>query len=275
MSETLYISDLDGTLLNQAAELSEYTKNALNGMIANGLHFTVATARTLSSSGKILAGLTLGLPVALMNGVLIYDGERQCYAQTHTFPPDAIPAVIRTLRAFETTGFMYELTGGEMRTYHESRGPRPLHGSVEARIAHYHKSFRHRNSFSDAPPEHIIYFTMIDTREQLQPVHDALLALPDLNMTLYKDNYSTDLWFLEVFSAKASKGSAATYFKETYGYRRIVGFGDNLNDLPLFAGCDVRVAVENAKAEVKSAADAICGANDGDGVVKWLEEHWQ
>jgi hypothetical protein len=51
-----------------------------------------------------------------------------------------------------------------------------------------------------------------------------------------------------------------------------VGFGDNLNDLPLFEACDIKVAVENAKPEVKAASDFICGSNEDDGVVKWMEE---
>ena len=76
MSKTLYISDLDGTLLNKSAELSGYTVNVLNAMIASGLHFSVATARTLASTNKILADLALRISIVLMNGVLIYDVDK-------------------------------------------------------------------------------------------------------------------------------------------------------------------------------------------------------
>jgi hydroxymethylpyrimidine pyrophosphatase-like HAD family hydrolase len=78
---------------------------------------------------------------------------------------------------------------------------------------------------------------------------------------------------LEAFSAAASKRNAVAYLREAYGYERVVGFGDNLNDLPMFEVCDVRVAVENARPEVKAAANHICGANDNDGVVRWIEEN--
>jgi len=89
---------------------------------------------------------------------------------------------------------------------------------------------------------------------------------------MYEDIYNQGLWYLEVFNELASKKSAVEYLRETFGYERIVGFGDNLNDLPMFEACDVRVAVENARAEVKAAADHICAANHDDGVVKWLSE---
>ena len=51
----LFISDLDGTLLNGNAEVTEFTRDTLNRLMAKGLNFTAATARTLASAGKILA----------------------------------------------------------------------------------------------------------------------------------------------------------------------------------------------------------------------------
>lgn len=272
MNKTLYISDLDGTLLNRNAELSAYTETALNTMIANGLDFSVATARTLASSGKILAGLTLRTPIILMNGVLIYDIVKKEYIKINKLPTETVTAVIQALRAFEITGFMYELDNGNLMTYYESLAQKPLRDFVEERKAKYYKTFRQVGSFSDIPRDNIIYFTLLDTHERLKPVHDALASQTGLTQTLYKDIYSPDLWYLEIFSAEASKRNAVAYLREAYGYTRIVGFGDNLNDLPMFEACDVRVAVENAKPEVKAAADHICGMNDEDGVAKWLEQ---
>ena len=51
----LFISDLDGTLLNGNAEVTEFTRDTLNRLMAKGLNFTAATARTLASAGKILS----------------------------------------------------------------------------------------------------------------------------------------------------------------------------------------------------------------------------
>jgi Cof subfamily protein (haloacid dehalogenase superfamily) len=272
-NNTLYISDLDGTLLNGSAELSEYTTNTLNAMIARDVHFSVATARTLATSAKILSGLKLRLPIVLMNGVLIYDMEQRRYTQVNTIAPGTVKAVIDTLRQFEITGFMYELRDGNLATYHESLEKKPLRDFVEERIARYSKAFTHTDSFSDASAENIIYFTLLDTHERLKLVHGALVGLDGLSSTFYNDIYSPDLWYLEVFRAESSKQNAVDRLRKEYGYGRIVGFGDNLNDLPMFAACDVRVAPENAKPEVRAAADCICGANSDDGVAKWLEEN--
>ena len=273
MNKTLYISDLDGTLLNKSAELSEQTANALNEMIDKGMNFSVATARTLATTGKILAELALRIPIILMNGVLIYDIEQQCYVQINALPPETVTAIVTSLKTLAVTGVMYELKDNVLMTYYETLEQKPLRDFVEERMTRYNKAFSQTDSFSAVSPEHIIYFSLLDTLERLQPVRDALMQLPGLNLTLYRDVYSTDQWFLEMFNASASKRNAVSYLREAYGFDRIVGFGDNYNDLPLFAACDVRVAVENANPEVKAAADYICGAHYDDDVVKWLAEN--
>lgn len=40
--KTLYISDLDGTLLNSGAEISEFTQDTLSKLLLQGLNFTIA-----------------------------------------------------------------------------------------------------------------------------------------------------------------------------------------------------------------------------------------
>ena len=272
---TLYVSDLDGTLLNPSAELSAYARDTINRLIAGGLDFTIATARTIASVEKILAGLTLKPPIILMNGVLIYDMAEKRYVKVNMLPAGTVAAIIETFRRFDATGFMYELKDGKMMTYHESLESEPLRYFIEERITRYQKSFLHTDGFGNISADNIIYFTLLDTRERLDPVYDALEGQPGLSMVLYMDIYRPGLWYLEVHSANASKRKAVEYLREVYGYGRIVGFGDNLNDLPMFEACDVRIAVGNAKPDVIAAADHVCGANVDDGVAVWLDERFK
>lgn len=65
---TLYVSDLDGTLLNSDVKISENSKNIINSLIEKGMNFTVATARSLVSASDKIEGLNLKLPVVVYNG---------------------------------------------------------------------------------------------------------------------------------------------------------------------------------------------------------------
>ena len=42
----LFVSDLDGTLLNKQSEVSQISRQIINDLIDKGVKFTVATART-------------------------------------------------------------------------------------------------------------------------------------------------------------------------------------------------------------------------------------
>ena len=56
------------------------------------------------------------------------------------------------------------------------------------------------------------------------------------------------------------------------GADRVVVYGDNLNDLPMFAVADEAVAVANARPQVLAAADRIIGRNTDDSVAKDMME---
>ena len=71
--KTIYMADLDGTLLRSDGTLSDYTKTTLNALIERGLQFTVNTSRTPDSAMSVLQGLRLKLPIILMNGSMFYN----------------------------------------------------------------------------------------------------------------------------------------------------------------------------------------------------------
>ena len=54
--KTLYVTDLDGTLLNTQDKISEYSLNIINDLVDKGLLFTYATARSLVSASVVTKG---------------------------------------------------------------------------------------------------------------------------------------------------------------------------------------------------------------------------
>ena len=68
MTEILYVSDLDGTLLQEDATVSPTSRRILSSLLAEGLPLTVASARSVVSMQQMLAGIGLKLPVIEFNG---------------------------------------------------------------------------------------------------------------------------------------------------------------------------------------------------------------
>ena len=268
---TLYISDLDGTLLNSHAELSAYTIDVLNRLIANGMHFSIATARTAATALMMLENVELNIPIILMNGVLVYDFKGKEYIKKEILSDTAFTNIIHVMQEMGQSGLIYTLCGDEMKTYYETRSNKPLHDFINEREVKYNKIFIQVDDFSSVADD-IIYFCFLDEQENIERLYSSIVKTEGVGIVKYCDIYSENLWYLEVFSSSASKYNAVQFLRENGRYEQIIGFGDNLNDIPLFRACDECYAVANAKDELKEIANAVIESNENDGVAKYLEQ---
>ena len=270
MQKTLYISDLDGTLLNKTAELSEYTIDTLNGIIAKGVNFSVATARTAATSLLMLDKVDVNIPIILMNGVLVYDIQSQKYLKTEFLSAEKSSQIISAMKKSGQSGFMYTFSDEKLTTYYERLDNSAMKVFAAERLRKYGKRFTQTSDFEEHSAN-AIYFCFISDYESINRFHEEIEDIGGLRVEKYQDNYSDDVWYLEAFSDRASKYNSVQFLKQKYGFDKVVGFGDNLNDIPLFEACDECYAVSNAKHEVKEQATSVIGSNDDDGVAWWLE----
>jgi 5-amino-6-(5-phospho-D-ribitylamino)uracil phosphatase len=271
--KSLYITDLDGTFLNSDKELSKYTINTINTLIAKGMNFSIATARTSASAIKILKDLNINLPVVFMNGVVIYDIGEEKYIKIEEIPEETTGEIIDILNHYKISGFMYGISEETLTTYYERMDTKAMEEFREERVRKYYKTFEQVDSFSStAIGNKIIYFALIDEYERLEPVLNSLKTLEDIDSILYRDIYADAQWYLEIHSRKASKYNAVRFLREEYAFEKIIGFGDNYNDIPLFKACDESYAVSNAVEELKEIATGIVDDCNSDGVAKFIFE---
>ncbi|MBH1942253.1 HAD-IIB family hydrolase [Mobilitalea sibirica] len=272
--KTLYISDLDGTLLQPNVELSANTITILNELMKQGMHFTVATARSLATVKPILADVSIHLPIILMNGVCIYDPMKKDYIKVEYFSKTSREILMALISSHNLKGFAYAIKDGVLATYYEDLSNKALKDFYEERVTKYKKPFTQIESFSRLADDPLIYFSLMDKKEALQQVFEVVSELSDLNCVFYKDNYSKDMWYLEIFSIYASKFHAVQFIRNYLQPETIVCFGDNLNDIPLFNASNRTYAVANAVPELKQKADAIIDRNTQDGVARWLKKNF-
>ena len=71
--KTLYVSDLDGTLLHSDEKTSDFTNQAINQLGEKGMLFCYATARSYQTSHKVTAGLNAKIPLIIYNGTMVVD----------------------------------------------------------------------------------------------------------------------------------------------------------------------------------------------------------
>ncbi len=268
--KTLYISDLDGTLLSPKADLTELAKRAINDFCASGGHFTIATARTAATVEGIFEGVKINDPCILMNGVCTYDINKRRYVEVNYIPKSALLRLFGVIEKYALSGFLYTIKNEVLSTFYENTDSPGSAEFIEERVRKYNKPFTKTDRFRDHIDDGCIYYSISDRLERLQDAKNEIALIDGIHIEFYRDIYNTDSWYMEVCSTEASKSHSLRKLMQKQGYDRAVGFGDNLNDLPLFECCEVKYAVSNARDEVKAAADHVIGSNAEDAVAKLL-----
>ena len=265
---TLYVSDLDGTLLRQDATLSAFSAETLNRLVEEGLAFTLATARSIASARPAIQGLRLTLPAVMMNGVFLTDIVTEKHAAVAYIPEETARLAVDTFLAYGRPPFVYDCPdrAGVDVCYTELRSAYE-EAFVAERKTRY-RSFRQVSAYS--PGGRTVYINAIDLPEVILPLYKAVQKIPGLDAVCYPDNYDSRYYFLETFSGDAGKWNGIRRLADTYGFDRIVAIGDNLNDLEMLQNAHTGVAVSNARPEVLEKADLIIGSNEEDGVARYL-----
>ena len=266
--KTLYISDLDGTLLNQQARVSPFSIQAINALMEQGLLFSYATARSIVTASQVTQGLEVKLPVIVHNGGFIRQPHRDEVVIGNYFGEE-FHSILSDLLNNEIFPLVYSLNDGKEKYRYwaekQSKGMRKFLDSKEndPRDTPVHDA---DSLFAGRP----YYITCIDAPERLVPFYEKYKD--QVHCILYKEIYSGELW-LEMMPKAASKANAALQLKNLLGCDRLVVFGDGTNDLDLFRVADEAYAMENAEEELKALATAVIGSNQEDGVARWLLEN--
>jgi HAD superfamily hydrolase (TIGR01484 family) len=114
----LYVSDLDGTLLRNNATLSEFSKRTLRDLVKQGVHFTVASARSVVSIRNFLDGVPLHLPVIAFNGAFISDLETGKHRIINHLNQSIVPELYELVKEHKCGTFISSFNGKEDCLYY-------------------------------------------------------------------------------------------------------------------------------------------------------------
>lgn len=271
MDKILYVSDLDGTLLNKRDRISPESIRIINGLVEKGMTFTYATARSLSSASVVTQGLSADIPVIVYNGAFIFHPSTGRILSEESFRATEMSRVIEVLDRSGISPLVYAFVAGAEKVSwiagKENEGIR--------RYLSMRKGDKRLRPVSDRKELYqgdMFYFTCIGEKEELQPVYDIFSREEGFRCTLQQELYRPEYW-CEIMPAKATKAEAIRKLKGLCACSRVVSFGDAVNDIPMFEISDECYAVENAVDELKEIADGVIGSNESDGVARWLEKH--
>ena len=280
----LMAMDLDGTLLDGENRIDGRNIRALQRALDMGIYVVPATGRCMGVFPQELTGLT-GLRYAVTeNGALIWDYQGERELRRWGLPRGKAEKILR-------------LAEGERA----GAGGNPAHGRG---FRVYAEVFVHGQAYADirslegieATPlgmNFIRYFTenhnfvsgLCAQQKLLDAAEKVNLYFPDsadgagVRSRLEQDASikiaSSICGNVEVTAAGVEKGAALWELAQQLGIgrREILVFGDNENDLGMFAAAGTAVAMGNAGERVRQAAGHVTETNDEAGVAAFLEKY--
>ncbi len=261
--KTLYVTDLDGTLLRHDETLSEFTITTINQLIDKGMVFCYATARSAHTACKVTQGLSMHMPMIVYNGVFIRDGKTNLLSNCFDvgikdvlhdlLKHDIYPIVYAMVEDQERFSYVLEKCSQEARDFIASRKEDKRNRSV--------------NDIQNLYDGTIFYISCLGTEEHLAPFYEKYKN--QYHCIFSKDTYTHAQW-LELLPLNVSKASAVMQLKSLLACDKVVAFGDGKNDIAMFEVADESYAVANAVDELKDKATGIIESNEADGVAKWL-----
>lgn len=270
MTKTLYVSDLDGTLLDKDSRLSAASAKLLNQAISKGAAFTIATARTPATISTLLKDVDMCLPAIAMTGSVRWDFKSHLYSHPQFIDAEIAERLFEIYRRHQLPVFQYSLGSQAVEVRHFGEFS-PLERQFAAdRSGSDYKRFINDESPTAATLQNTLLFYSMQPTSRVKALLEEVKGVEGICSVYYHDIFGPEIALLEVFSCVTSKASAVKSLATELGAERIVVFGDNVNDLPMMNVATHAVAVDNAISQVKMAADEVIGCNDDDSVAKWI-----
>ncbi|MFW8591211.1 HAD family hydrolase [Glaciecola sp. 2405UD65-10] len=268
----LIFFDLDGTLLNNASEISTFTKDTLGLLSEKDIAYTVATGRTMLAAKHLIEDHAFTLPHIYNNGVTIWDPEHESLTLENLLDNAEISTVLSIATSHNITPFVNTLENHHHNIYF----PDPQ-TEVEKELVnkHFSRSDATLLPLAAMPSNaQVTNISMIGDSSAITDIWKTLNSYSNLIAYSGPAIQGQNCRWLDVHHCMASKGGAVENLKNRLGASNVICFGDSDNDLSMFALANESYAPENASDEVKHAANAVIGHHHKDGIAHFLRERF-
>ncbi|MEG0377334.1 MAG: HAD hydrolase family protein, partial [Eubacterium sp.] len=268
---TLFVCELDHTLVHSDGSISTYAEFQLNKMIEAGAWFTIVTDRTPATFVPMVENIELNLPVIAMNGAVLYDVKDQSYSFSVPMEREVSDLVEAVFARDQCNCFVHAIINETMHIYYGDFKNVP-----EERFYHERRKTPHKNYIFGQLPDDYRAICIIAVQETqiintLKSELESLECGTQLRIVIYPYKKQKGYSIMEIYSAKATRKNAIEKIKRDLSVERIVAFGSTALDVPTFKWVDRGYAVENAIPDLKVIASQTIGNSDDDAVIKVME----
>jgi Cof subfamily protein (haloacid dehalogenase superfamily) len=259
---SLLLSDVDGTLVTKAKELTPRSIEAVRQLGLKGIAFAITSSRPPKGLARLIEPLNLSTPIAGFNGGMIVDRTQRVLRQ-HALAPDVTRNALDRLDA---AGVDIWFFSGNDWLVRKSDG---------AYVSHEEMTIGY-------PPILVDNFdTAIGTATKIVGVSEDFdrLVRCEAEMRAALDSEASialsQNYYLDITHLLANKGTAVMALSELLHIptSEIATIGDMSNDVRMFEKSGFSIAMGNASDAVKAQARATTGTNEADGFAQAVERY--
>jgi Cof subfamily protein (haloacid dehalogenase superfamily) len=248
-----FITDVDGTLLDEANNLPEENRAALEHLRALGIPVVLATGRRWTTLKRVLDRLNLwelADYAVVNNGAVVKNLKARTLLHHEAFDPGSIVAAAEALNAlgWDPLALAYAPDGGP-DVYHRRLSLR--NGDFTAKNDGFCTLI---NDYRELEDRAVVELILLGAEAELARAERALDSL-GLETALIKNSYYAD-YMLEITPRDVSKFAGARKLGERLGLAvsEALAIGDSANDLPLLREAGRAVAIPHAPQPVHDVA---------------------
>lgn len=279
----LIATDMDGTLLNAAHEISQENQEAIKFAQEHGITVVIATGRAFYEANTPVAETDLKVPYICLNGAEVRDETFNIMSTSH-LNHSLVSKITSTLKekdiyyqVYTNRGIYTENPQRDLEIYidiAERAGQKAdvekIENSIQKRIDNGTlKIVDNYDKIEDIPGELIMKILAFDSDlGKIDLGGQELAQSPNLAVS------SSSRGNLEITHSDAQKGIALSTIAKQLGIdlKDVMALGDNLNDVSMLERVGYSVAMDNAAPEVKTVAKYVTDSNENSGVGKAIKK---
>ncbi len=263
--DTIFVTDMDGTLLSKDKTVSERNLKLIREYQAQGGLFGVATGRPIHTTTRYLEIIKPDLPLILYNGCIVYDHKSERIVNA-TYLPECASDILKDIFA-KYPGIAPEIFTFEGQYYLNLNDAEKWHHEI------LQVSYIKKNS-GDEVTEPWCKLLFADSEGTISELCEYVKKFDGMGVRFVR----SCPFFLELLPDGVSKGSALKSMCKVDSLvklvesRKIVSVGDYDNDIEMLKASDISFCPANSQPEVMKASYCVLNSScDEDAIAEALE----
>lgn len=269
------VTDLDGTLIDGEAPVLGQIKNLIAKLKKKHTQITVATGRTYHGAEARMQelGIDVGMPVALYNGGVVVEYGTGNILYASYVPSKAVHDLLNILDLKKSNIYVYVFSAcspftfniknscvkEEVYAWGKHQNEQDVNGMTVQHM-HFKEIFEMKISA-------VLIDNNFMSQQEKRKIFEVLQQYSSIKIT------DSGNGFIEIKGEGMNKGVIYNILKKhkKFSGKKILAIGDNDNDVELFSGADISVAVANSSPLVFDYADYVCDNKSAQGFYEMLQ----